>query len=159
METKFIYYPEVYVLVSLNVSTACFTFSFIEKSVDELDEEVEYDMDEEDVAWLDITNQQRKERGLAPVKDADLELLMDRLEKESYFQVQARITEAALLVQVRPREMVSGKVTFHLIRELTIHVRVLPPTRLRRRWAPTWRRSTRRPSAASAWTASARTAT
>ena len=55
--------------------------------MDELDEEVEYDMDEEDVAWLDITNQQRKERGLAPVKDADLEMLMDRLEKESYFQV------------------------------------------------------------------------
>ena len=58
--------------------------------MDELDEEVEYDMDEEDVAWLDITNQQRKERGLTPVNDADLELLMDRLEKESYFQVQAR---------------------------------------------------------------------
>ena len=57
--------------------------------MDELDEEVEYDMDEEDVAWLDITNQQRKERGLTPVNDADLELLMDRLEKESYFQVQA----------------------------------------------------------------------
>ncbi|XP_043247226.1 bromodomain-containing protein 1-like [Amphibalanus amphitrite] len=64
---------------------------FIEKSLDELDEEVEYDMDEEDVAWLDITNQQRAERALAPVKDADFELLMDRLEKESYFQAQTTV--------------------------------------------------------------------
>ncbi len=63
-------------------------YRFIEKSQEELDEEVEYDMDEEDVAWLDLMNERRSRDGLAKVEEAQFELLMDRLEKESYFHVQ-----------------------------------------------------------------------
>jgi bromodomain and PHD finger-containing protein 1 len=63
-------------------------YRFIEKPQDELDEEVEYDMDEEDVAWLDIMNDKRGRDGLSKVEEAQFELLMDRLEKESYFHVQ-----------------------------------------------------------------------
>lgn len=48
---------------------------------------VEYDVDEEDTAWLALMNQRRETAGLAPVSVDSLELLMDRLEKESYFQV------------------------------------------------------------------------
>ncbi|KYB26065.1 Peregrin-like Protein [Tribolium castaneum] len=59
---------------------------FIEKSVEELDGEVEYDVDEEDTTWLSLMNEKREAAGLNPVSVDSLELLMDRLEKESYFQ-------------------------------------------------------------------------
>jgi len=62
-------------------------FRFIEKSVEELDTEVEYDMDEEDAAWLQIMNERRESAGLAEISIESFELLMDRLEKESYFLV------------------------------------------------------------------------
>ena len=52
------------------------------------DEMVEYDMDEEDVAWLNIINEKRSQDGLARILENQFELLMDRLEKESYFHVQ-----------------------------------------------------------------------
>lgn len=61
---------------------------FIEKSVEELDGEVEYDMDEEDSAWLEMMNETRAKNDLPPVSMESFELLMDRLEKESYFLVQ-----------------------------------------------------------------------
>ncbi|XP_024083809.1 peregrin [Cimex lectularius] len=60
---------------------------FIERSAEDLDEEVEYDMDEEDSVWLDIINDRREESGFPPVSVEAFELLMDRLEKESYFQM------------------------------------------------------------------------
>ena len=63
-------------------------YRFIEKPLEEQDEEVEYDMDEEDVAWLDLINERRAKDGLPDVEEAQFELLMDRLEKESYFHVQ-----------------------------------------------------------------------
>lgn len=44
-------------------------------------------MDEEDTAWLTIMNEKRQTQGISPVSVDSLELLMDRLEKESYFQV------------------------------------------------------------------------
>ncbi|XP_065092916.1 bromodomain-containing protein homolog [Ochlerotatus camptorhynchus] len=59
---------------------------FIEKSTEELDGEVEYDVDEEDTTWLAIMNERRTQQNLCPVPVDSLELLMDRLEKESYFQ-------------------------------------------------------------------------
>lgn len=59
---------------------------FIEKSLEELDGEVEYDVDEEDTTWLAIMNDKRAAQSLNPVSIDTLELLMDRLEKESYFQ-------------------------------------------------------------------------
>ena len=65
-----------------------FEFRFIEKSAEEMDEMVEYDMDEEDVAWLNIINEKRSQDGLSKIHEDQFELLMDRLEKESYFHVQ-----------------------------------------------------------------------
>ncbi|XP_054710093.1 peregrin-like [Uloborus diversus] len=64
-------------------------YRFIEKSLEELDEDVEYDMDEEDCVWLDIMNERRKKDDLNEVSPDTFELLMDRLEKESYFQSQS----------------------------------------------------------------------
>ncbi|XP_078042411.1 bromodomain-containing protein 140 [Augochlora pura] len=62
---------------------------FMERSGEELDGEVEYDLDEEDTAWLSIVNERRLASGLTPALEPDtFELLMDRLEKESYFQQQ-----------------------------------------------------------------------
>ncbi|XP_045615896.1 peregrin isoform X4 [Procambarus clarkii] len=61
-------------------------YRFIEKSLEELDEEVEYDMDEEDRAWLQLMNEKRVVDELTPVTMETFELLMDRLEKESFFQ-------------------------------------------------------------------------
>lgn len=59
---------------------------FIEKSAEEMDCEVEYDVDEEDTIWLDIINKRRANQNLGSVGIDSLEILMDRLEKESYFQ-------------------------------------------------------------------------
>ncbi|XP_054451604.1 peregrin isoform X9 [Pteronotus mesoamericanus] len=61
-------------------------YRYIEKSAEELDEEVEYDMDEEDYIWLDIMNDRRKTEGVSPIPQEIFEYLMDRLEKESYFE-------------------------------------------------------------------------
>ena len=63
-------------------------YRFIEKTAEEQDEEVEYDMDEEDVAWLNIINEKRGSENLNKIHEDQFELLMDRLEKESYFHVQ-----------------------------------------------------------------------
>ncbi|XP_054279658.1 peregrin isoform X2 [Macrosteles quadrilineatus] len=65
---------------------------FIERSAEEMDGEVEYDMDEEDAAWLTIINQKRAVQGVPEVSIDTFELLMDRLEKESYFQMQNKGT-------------------------------------------------------------------
>lgn len=62
---------------------------FIEKSPEEMDGEIEYDVDEEDTAWLHQMNEMRGESGTSAVSIDTLELLMDRLEKESYFQAVA----------------------------------------------------------------------
>jgi len=64
-------------------------YRFVEKSAEELDEMVEYDMDEEDVAWLNLINEKRSQDGQARILEDQFELLMDRLEKESYFHVQS----------------------------------------------------------------------
>lgn len=44
-------------------------------------------MDEEDSAWLEMMNETRAKNDLPPVSMESFELLMDRLEKESYFLV------------------------------------------------------------------------
>ncbi|KAB7501300.1 Peregrin [Armadillidium nasatum] len=64
-------------------------YKFVEKSPEELDKEVEYDMDEEDRAWLNIINEKRTSENLDLVSMEHFELLMDRLEKESFFQAQS----------------------------------------------------------------------
>ncbi|XP_030076501.1 bromodomain and PHD finger-containing protein 3 isoform X3 [Microcaecilia unicolor] len=61
-------------------------YRYIEKPPDELDAEVEYDMDEEDMAWLDIINEKRRSDGYGIISADNFELLLDRLEKESYLE-------------------------------------------------------------------------
>jgi bromodomain and PHD finger-containing protein 1 len=53
-----------------------------------LDEEVEYDMDDEDCVWLRLINERRlqDDNNAQLVTQEQFELLMDRFEKESYFQ-------------------------------------------------------------------------
>lgn len=70
---------------------------FIEKSPEELDCEVEYDVDEDDTMWLQHMNESRSESSLNPVSVDTLELLMDRLEKESYFQAAANGQSGAVV--------------------------------------------------------------
>ncbi|KAK3601756.1 hypothetical protein CHS0354_016120 [Potamilus streckersoni] len=64
-------------------------YRYMEKSPDELDDEIEYDMDEEDHAWLELMNDSRKKNGLITVTQEHFELLMDRFEKEAFFQSQS----------------------------------------------------------------------
>ncbi|CAF0761192.1 unnamed protein product [Adineta ricciae] len=59
---------------------------YIEPTQNELDEMVEYEMDEMDLTWLKQVNQERGKRNLRPVIEEEFELLIDRLEKESHFQ-------------------------------------------------------------------------
>ncbi|XP_030622181.1 bromodomain-containing protein 1b isoform X2 [Chanos chanos] len=65
-------------------------YTYVEKTSDELDEEVEYDMDEEDYAWLELVNEKRKSEGCSQVSQNVFEFLMDRFEKESFFESQGR---------------------------------------------------------------------
>jgi hypothetical protein len=59
----------------------------METPQEELADEVEYDLDEEDFAWLELINEKRAKQKYVQVEPEDMELLMDRLEKESHFQV------------------------------------------------------------------------
>lgn len=60
-------------------------FRYIDKSPEELDEQIEYDMDEEDFSWLELVNRKRSKDSLCSIPPDTFELLMDRLEKECYF--------------------------------------------------------------------------
>ena len=60
---------------------------YIEKTIDELDDEIEYDIDEEDLSWLKLVNKQRKSESLSEISKEQFIQLMDRLEKKSYFQL------------------------------------------------------------------------
>ena len=70
LKSKFIY---------LFLKSYIYNFRFIEKSAEEMDEMVEYDMDEEDVAWLNIINEKRSQEQLTKIHEDQFELLMDRL--------------------------------------------------------------------------------
>lgn len=72
-------------------------YRFIEKTPDELEDEIEYDMDEDDFTWLDLMNKQRKFENLSEVDAQSFELLMDRLEKECYFQMQSTGKDQGIL--------------------------------------------------------------
>lgn len=63
-------------------------YNYEEKTSEELDEEVEYDMDEEDFAWLELVNEKRRSEGLSQVSPNVFEFLMDRFEKESFLESQ-----------------------------------------------------------------------
>ncbi|XP_073940834.1 bromodomain-containing protein 1 isoform X4 [Castor canadensis] len=72
-------------------------YKFIEKSAEELDNEVEYDMDEEDYAWLEIINEKRKGDCVSAVSQNMFEFLMDRFEKESYCENQKQGEQQCLI--------------------------------------------------------------
>ncbi|XP_051746096.1 bromodomain-containing protein 1 isoform X3 [Ctenopharyngodon idella] len=65
-------------------------YKYEEKTLEELNEEVEYDMDEEDYAWLEIVNEKRKCEGLNQVSPNAFEFLLDRFEKESFLESQGQ---------------------------------------------------------------------
>lgn len=54
---------------------------------DKSDQEVEYDLDREDLEWLQRKNQTREAQGYQPIEESIFENAIDMLEKESYFQV------------------------------------------------------------------------
>ncbi|XP_063783195.1 bromodomain-containing protein 1 isoform X2 [Pseudophryne corroboree] len=72
-------------------------YTFQEKSSEELDKEVEYDMDEEDYAWLEMVNERRKSDGFSVVSQDTFEFLMDRFEKESYCENQKQGDQQSLI--------------------------------------------------------------
>uniref|UniRef100_A0AAV2M7Y2 Bromodomain and PHD finger-containing protein n=1 Tax=Knipowitschia caucasica TaxID=637954 RepID=A0AAV2M7Y2_KNICA len=61
-------------------------YRFIDKTAEEQDNVAEYDMDEEDLAWLEMVNQKRVHDGVASVPPNTFELLIDRLERESILE-------------------------------------------------------------------------
>nr|XP_020457093.1 bromodomain-containing protein 1 isoform X1 [Monopterus albus]XP_020457094.1 bromodomain-containing protein 1 isoform X1 [Monopterus albus]XP_020457095.1 bromodomain-containing protein 1 isoform X1 [Monopterus albus]XP_020457096.1 bromodomain-containing protein 1 isoform X1 [Monopterus albus] len=61
-------------------------YKYTEKTEEELDEETEYDMDEEDYAWLDLVNEKRRSEGVSQVSHNVFEFLVDRFEKELYLE-------------------------------------------------------------------------
>ena len=61
-------------------------YRFVETSTEDMDEMVEYDIDEEDTQWLQLVNEERKQQGLTAVPQEAFEILMDRLEKECFFE-------------------------------------------------------------------------
>ncbi|XP_018585679.1 bromodomain-containing protein 1-like isoform X2 [Scleropages formosus] len=72
-------------------------YTYVEKTPEELDEEVEYDMDEEDYAWLDLVNEKRRSDGFSPVSQNVFEFLVDRLEKESFLESQGLTDPQSLI--------------------------------------------------------------
>ncbi|XP_044199939.1 bromodomain-containing protein 1 isoform X1 [Thunnus albacares] len=61
-------------------------YKYQEKTEEELDEETEYDMDEEDYAWLDLVNEKRRSEGVSQISHNVFEFLVDRFEKELYLE-------------------------------------------------------------------------
>lgn len=59
---------------------------YIERTPEELADVVEYDLDEEDLAWLSVTNERRQNVNLAAVSPECLEGVLDKLEKESCYK-------------------------------------------------------------------------
>ncbi|CAN9515818.1 unnamed protein product [Ophioblennius macclurei] len=65
-------------------------YRYIERSPEEQEAEAEYDMDEEDTAWLDMINAGRTSEGYSVISADTFELLVDRLEEEAYRESRSR---------------------------------------------------------------------
>lgn len=65
-------------------------YRYIERSAEERETEAEYDMDEEDAAWLEMVNLDRTSEGYSAVSADSFELLVDRLEEEAYREARTR---------------------------------------------------------------------
>ncbi|NXM70666.1 BRPF3 protein, partial [Serilophus lunatus] len=72
-------------------------YRYMEKPPEDLDVEVEYDMDEEDLAWLEMVNEKRRADGYGTVSADTFELLVDRLEKESYLESRTNGSQQSLI--------------------------------------------------------------
>jgi len=57
---------------------------YIDKTPEEEMNQIEYDMNSEDEVWLAQCNRMRKSDGLRAVTDDHFEMIMDRLEKETF---------------------------------------------------------------------------
>lgn len=66
-------------------------YRYIERSAEERETEAEYDMDEEDSAWLEMVNSDRTSGGYSAVSADSFELLVDRLEEEAYREARTRV--------------------------------------------------------------------
>uniref|UniRef100_A0A3Q2UD57 Bromodomain and PHD finger containing 3 n=1 Tax=Fundulus heteroclitus TaxID=8078 RepID=A0A3Q2UD57_FUNHE len=65
-------------------------YRYIECSPEDQQAKAEYDMDEEDAAWLEMVNAGRLSDGLSAVSPDNFELLVDRLEEEAYREARIR---------------------------------------------------------------------
>ncbi|KAM4737689.1 bromodomain and PHD finger-containing protein 3 [Anableps anableps] len=65
-------------------------YRYIECSPEDQETKAEYDMDEEDAAWLEMVNAGRLSEGLSAVLPDNFELLIDRLEEEAYREARIR---------------------------------------------------------------------
>ncbi|XP_051524560.1 bromodomain and PHD finger-containing protein 3-like [Myxocyprinus asiaticus] len=72
-------------------------YRYIEKSGEELETDAEYDMDEEDMAWLELVNDKRESEGQPQVPPDTFELLMDRLEKESFLESRSQAPSQSVI--------------------------------------------------------------
>lgn len=63
-------------------------YHYEEPDPEVLNERVEYDMDLEDIAWLENFNDTFGKQNSFQISENDFEKIMDRLEKESYFESQ-----------------------------------------------------------------------
>ncbi|TNN43084.1 Bromodomain-containing protein 1 [Liparis tanakae] len=65
-------------------------YRYAARTAEELDEEVEYDMDEEDYAWLELLNERRRSEGVSQASSNLFEFLVDRFEKEAHAAARGR---------------------------------------------------------------------
>ena len=67
---------------------------YIEPTESDLKTQVEYDMDEQDQAWLDALNYDRRKEGLDTISYETFEIILDQLEKE-WFDLMKRVPPKA----------------------------------------------------------------
>ncbi len=72
-------------------------YRYIEKSGEEMEMDAEYDMDEEDMAWLELLNERRESEGHLEVSPDTFELLIDRLEKESFLESRSQAPSQSII--------------------------------------------------------------
>ncbi|VDL76648.1 unnamed protein product [Nippostrongylus brasiliensis] len=65
---------------------------FVEKTKSDFDRMIEYDCDEEDYLWIRSINKERKKNKSGIIMPEQMEQVMDRLEKESHFEVKGSPT-------------------------------------------------------------------
>ncbi|XP_056279278.1 bromodomain and PHD finger-containing protein 3 [Pseudoliparis swirei] len=65
-------------------------YRYIERLAEEQEDEAEYDMDDEDTAWLEMVNAGRTTEGYSAVTPDYFELLVDRMEEEAYREARSR---------------------------------------------------------------------